>query len=136
MGRPKKTTNPTAVQPKPTQPEGATTVSKTEAVRQAIAEGLNSPGDIAAFAKSKYGLEIPKPQVSAYKAQAKKKAAGGGSNGKPGRNPKASVEGYLAPPPKIVPTGEGDLLDALEAMKPLVASLGKEKVHRLVDLLG
>lgn len=133
MGRPKKTT-PT--ESTPTQPEVATTVTKTEAVRQALAEGLDSPGDIAAFAKAKYGLEIPKPQVSAYKAQAKKKAADGSSNGKPGRKPKASVEDYLAPPPKLAPTGDGDLLDALEAMKPLVANLGKERVHRLVELLG
>ena len=33
-------------------------------------------------------------------------------------------------------SGDGDLLEALEAMKPLVASMGAEKVKRLVDLLG
>jgi hypothetical protein len=45
------------------------------------------------------------------------------------------LEGYLAPP-KIDAKGDGDLIEALEAMKPLVASLGKAQVHRLVDLLG
>ena len=60
---------------------------------------------------------------------------------KPGRKPKAApsqaVEGYLSAPPKQRGTGaEPDLLDAMEAMKPLVASLGADKVKRIVDLLG
>jgi hypothetical protein len=45
------------------------------------------------------------------------------------------VDGYLAPP-KIVPTGDGDLLDALKAMKPRIAQYGSEKVKEMVDLLG
>jgi len=69
--------------------------------------------------------------ASTYKANAKKKAGESAPKGKPGRKPK--VEGAVAPPK---PAGEGDLLDAIEAMKPLIASLGADKVHRLVDLLG
>jgi hypothetical protein len=42
----------------------------------------------------------------------------------------------LAPPPKPAPTGGSGLLDAMEAIKPLVASLGAEKVKRIGDLLG
>jgi hypothetical protein len=49
--------------------------------------------------------------------------------------PKAAVEGYVAPP-KLEAKGDGDLLDALEAMKPLVDKLGADKVKRIVDLLG
>jgi hypothetical protein len=49
--------------------------------------------------------------------------------------PQPAGEGYLAPP-KIEAKGDVDLIEALEAMKPLVASLGAEKVKRLVDLLG
>lgn len=51
-------------------------------------------------------------------------------------SPEEAVEGYLAPPPQHPASGETDLLDAMEAMKPLVASLGKEQVKRIVDLLG
>jgi hypothetical protein len=29
-----------------------------------------------------------------------------------------------------------ELLEVMEAMKPLVASLGKEQVKRIIDLLG
>ncbi len=74
---------------------------------------------------------------SAVKATEKKKA--GAPKAKRGRKPKAAsqaVEDYLAPPPTIVPTGEGDLLDALAAMKPLIAQYGAEKVKKMVDLLG
>ena len=83
-----------------------------------------------------FGIEMSKPHFSAVKSQLKKREGGGAApKGRPGRKPKAAVEGYLAPP-KVVPTGEGDLLEALEAMKPLVARLGVEKVKRIVDLLG
>jgi hypothetical protein len=39
-------------------------------------------------------------------------------------------------PPKPAPTGGAELPDAMEAMKPLVASLSKEHVKRIVDLQG
>jgi len=80
MGRPKKTTNPTQAEPGAQQAAPAAaandngpSISKAEAVRQALAEGLSSPGDIADCAKAKHGLDIPKPQVSAYRAQNKAK---------------------------------------------------------------
>jgi len=42
----------------------------------------------------------------------------------------------ISRPPKVVPTGDGDLLDALATMKPLIAHYGAEKVKKMVDLLG
>jgi hypothetical protein len=54
---------------------------------------------------------------------------------KPKAAPGQGVEGYLTPPPKPAQAAVSDLLDAMEAMKPLVASLGKEQVKR-IDLLG
>jgi hypothetical protein len=111
-------------------------VSKADMVRAALADGMETPTDGLGFIKSKYGVDFPRPMWSSYKAQLRaqeqKKAL---KRGKPGRKPKAAVEGYIAPP-KIEVKGDGDLIDALEAMKPLVASLGAEKVKRLVDLLG
>ncbi len=135
MGRPKKIADATPVEPTPAPaPQVATTISKAEAVRRALAEGLSTPGEIADYAMTRYRLDIPKPQVSAYKAQGKAKAAA--SNSKPNRKPKAAVEGYLAQPPKIEAKGDGDLLDALKAMKPLIAQYGPAKVKEMVDLLG
>jgi hypothetical protein len=40
------------------------------------------------------------------------------------------------PFPRLVPKGDGDLLDALKSMKPLIAQYGAEKVKEMVDLLG
>ena len=52
-------------------PEANGKISKAQAVRNAQAEGLDKPGDIADFARTRYGLEITNQQASAYKAQAK-----------------------------------------------------------------
>lgn len=109
-------------------------ITKVQAVRNALDEGLEKPGGIADFALSRYGLVIAKQQISAYKSQIRSKQRIGEVVSKRGRKPKDAVKGYLAPP-RITPSGEGDLLDAMEAMKPLVASLGAERVKRLVDLL-
>lgn len=112
--------------------------SKADAVRAAVAEGIDTPDEGVAFIKSRFGIEMAKPMWSSYRSQEKarqKKQAGGAAPKKPGRKP--AVEGYLAPPPKQPANGgEADLLVALEAIKPLVASLGAEKVKRIVDLLG
>lgn len=144
MGRPRTAKHPKAEQVAPPEPEehaeppaGGMAVSKSAAAREAIAQGIDSPDDAVAFIKQRFGIEMSKPHFSAVKSQLKKREAGGEAapKGRPGRKPKAAIEGYLAPP-KVVPTGEGDLLEALEAMKPLVASLGAEKVKRIVDLLA
>jgi hypothetical protein len=60
---------------------------------------MDSPEDGVAFIKSHFGLEVSKQHFSATKSQIKSKEGGKQSKGKPGRKPKAAVEGYLAPPP-------------------------------------
>jgi hypothetical protein len=113
--------------------------SKTDAIRAAVAEGHESPGDGVDFIKRRFGLELSKQHFSATKS--KLKTTGGGQSKKagqaptPGRRKAAPVEGYLAPPEQ--PAGrDGNLLDALEAIKPLIAQHGAESVKRMVDLLG
>jgi hypothetical protein len=120
--------------------EAGGSISKTEAVRRALAAGKESPDEGLAFIMEQFGIEMAKPHFSAVKSQQRKKQGEGGSGvrGRAGRRPRGSsgrsVEGYLAPPPEAA--GDGDVLRALEAMKPLVASLGAERVKRIVDLLG
>ena len=46
------------------------------------------------------------------------------------------IEHDFTPSPEPAPPDGSGLLDAMEAMRPLVASLGKEQVKRIVDLLG
>jgi hypothetical protein len=98
------------------------------------------PGDIHDFVLTRFGHDIPNPMISSYKAQEKArqaKKAAAEPRAKPGRKPKPLVEGYVAPPPKQPANSNGlDLIESLEALKPLVALLGSDKVKRLVDLLG
>lgn len=110
-------------------PAEAAPVSKAQAVRDALAEGIEGLGDIDAFVRSRYGLEISRPMISAYKSQALGKRQGvakasrATSDARPSR--KASGGG-----------GEADLLATLQALKPLVVAFGAERVKRLADLLG
>lgn len=152
MGRPKKTA-PQHVEPENESQEvpdtepvrrverapDAKAISKAEAIRRMLAEGIDNPTVGSHEIKKRFGIELTPQHFSATKAQMKGKEAKspGTPKGKPGRKPKAAVEGYLAPPPKPQPPGEQpDLLAAMEAMKPLVAALGAEKVKRIADLLG
>ena len=121
-----------------TEPDPSRKMSKTDAIRAAVAEGIESPGDGVDFIRRRFGIEMSKGHFSATKS--KLKSAEGAKKPPPKAASKSStkpqpVGDYQTPPEQ--PAGrDGNLLDALEAMKPLVASLGKEQVKRMVDLLG
>ncbi len=110
--------------------------TKTEAVRMAIAAGFGSPQVGSGYIQSQFGMDVSPQHFSSTKSQLKTKEL----EDTPARKSKADsskdVEGYVALPAKPAAGGEEELLAALEAMKPLVASLGAEKVKRLADLLG
>jgi hypothetical protein len=130
MGRPKGAKNVKAVPARAA--ELAKTVSKAEAVRQALAAGLDGLDDIAKFVKAKHGHEIPKPQISAYKAQTKAKAAAAALN------PVAEIisNPAIQQAAKHGGGGETDLITAMEAIKPYVIEHGAERLKRIIDLLG
>jgi hypothetical protein len=54
-------------------------VSKAEIVQRALAKGIDELDGIMAYAKSEYGVEIPKEQANAYRSQVKAMAAHAGS---------------------------------------------------------
>jgi hypothetical protein len=116
--------------------------SKTDAIRQALGAGFDGPQEGTAYIRQEFGIEIAPSHFSAVKSQLKKKASTGVADGRKGKRgrPKGStsqaVEGYLAPPPSPAASGGSDLLDAMEAMKPLIAQYGADQVKRIVDLLG
>lgn len=129
MGRPKKPakSTPTAKSESGQETHDKEPVSKADAVRAALAKGLDSLDDIEGFVKSQYGLEISRQMLSSYKAQQRAREAkkAGGEPAKRGPKPKAAASSG----------GDGDILSALEALKPLIASQGAEKLHRLIDVL-
>src|SRR5258708_5095599 len=100
-------------------------ISKSEAIRRALAAGFEGPQEGTAYIRKEFGIEIAPGHFSAVKATEKKKGKMA-AKGKPGRKPKEApsqgVEGYLAPPPKAQTVdSQAELLAAMEAMKPLVA---------------
>jgi len=114
-------------------------ISKVEAVRRALAAGHESPEAGTDFIRSRFGIEVGRQHFSSTKSQIRKKEREDGPAPKSEPTPRmrvAPVEGYVAPPPGLLSEGEPDLLAAMETMKPLIASLGADKVKRIVDLLG
>jgi hypothetical protein len=68
--------------------------------------------------------------VGENKGGARKSAPKSATQRKPG-----PIEDYQSPPEQ--PAGrDGNLLEALEQMKPLIAQYGPDHVKRMVDLLG
>jgi hypothetical protein len=126
---------------------GGKGMTKAEAIRRALAAGFEGPQEGTAYIRKEFGIEVAPQHFSATKSQMKNKPTG--RKGKPGRKPRhlmpdpqqsqkdaPPIEHYFTPEPKPTPAGGSELLDAMEVMKPLIASLGKEQVHRIVDLLG
>ena len=80
-----KMTEETSENANPPQP-----VSRPEAVRLALAAGIEDPREGTAYILKQYGLEVSLSYFSAVAATERKK--GWTKKGKPGRKPKASKE--------------------------------------------
>jgi hypothetical protein len=63
-------------------------VSKAEAIRRALAEGLESPEEGTDFIRKTFGSEVSRQHFSATKSQIKSKEGSKQFKGKPGRKPK------------------------------------------------
>ncbi|MBA3388952.1 MAG: hypothetical protein H0U02_06250 [Rubrobacter sp.] len=116
---------------------GKASISKTDAIRAALAEGMESPEDGTGFIKSRFGIEISKQHFSATKSQIKKKdGAAAPKRKRAARGEKAPAP---APAPQAAPTAQPattgpDMIGDLEAVKSLVKKLGAEQVRRIVGL--
>lgn len=98
-------------------------ISKAAAVREAMAEGLDDLDAIAAYVKDKHGIEIAKPQISAYRSMAKKK-----ESGEPTR--RRSTQ------PTTIPTGLGADLKAIKVLAEEMGGAEKliDHIHAIVAL--
>ena len=119
---------------------GGKGMNKSKAARAAIDAGHEKPVAAVAYIKRQFGIDMNPQHFSSIKSNYKKaqdeaKPVQAASAPAPGRKVATpAVEGYVAPPPRQ-PDG-GDLLDTLEALKPLIAQHGADKLKRMVDLLG
>jgi hypothetical protein len=93
------------------------TISKMEAVRRALREGVETPGDIADFAQTQYGLTIKRDQISAYKSQIRSKERQGQ------QLPRATRE-----------RSNLDPVAAARAVKEVVDKFGADTVQGLLEL--
>jgi hypothetical protein len=138
MGRPKKSIQPAPIEPERTTPENnPPTVSKAEAVRQALAAGMESPEDGVGFIKSNYGIEMTRQMWSSNKAQEKardSKKDEGAPRGKPGRKPAVAQLDQVVK--TIQPAVGKSVIADLTAVKALVEKLGVDEVVEIAKLFG
>jgi hypothetical protein len=102
-------------------------MTKSDAVRAALAQGVDKPEEGVAFIRDRFGLEVTNAQFSTYKSLARAK-------GKVGR--KGARKGHgVGATPKHHTVGNGLVeVDDLEAVKGLVAKIGADQVKRIAGL--
>jgi hypothetical protein len=125
--------------PKPGETEAARdptlTISKAEAVRQALAAGMDSPTDGTGFLKSTYGIEMTSQMWSSYKAQQKARDAKQADKpkAKRGRPRVAQLDQIVK---TIQPAVGKSVIADLAAVKALVERLGIDEVIGIAKLFG
>lgn len=73
------------------EPETAgKSMSKADACRAALADGITETEDAVRFAKTRFGIDIKPTDFTLYKSKEKKKQGEAAPKGKPGRKPKGS----------------------------------------------
>lgn len=117
-----------ATEPTPTGAPVAK-ISKANAVRAAVAEGMTTPEDGVAYIKTKFGMDVTKLMWSSYRAQdkarQKKKAADG--------------EAAPAPKPRAVASSNGKASSPAELareVKALVEKFGATAVKEMTDVFA
>lgn len=134
MARPKSHAAGVAVTPGPAlAEEPKPSITKAEAIRQAMAEGIDDIGEIADFIRAKYGHDMSKPMVSSYKAQQKARDA---KKAQAAPAPRRGRPAGFAAAPKTaaLASSKGDLIDDVVAVKQLVEKLGSGQVRKLIEL--
>src|SRR5262249_35804657 len=123
--------------PSGSHPANGGTPSKTEAVREAIRNGMTSPSEIAAHLQKQYGMRITPGHVSEIQKQSKEGGNGRKRRGRRGRRAKAAAapaEPQTAPRPR--PSG-GLSVEGLNTLLQLAKSVGGiGELRHYLDMLG
>jgi hypothetical protein len=86
------------------------------------------------FLSPDFGIDLPKPMWSSYRAQQKARDNKHAPKGKSGRKPKVAEPGRVARSSNSEPAGDNGMIDDLTAVKHLVQRLGAEQVKKIVGL--
>jgi len=119
-----------------------TVTNKSQAARAAIDAGYDTPAEAIKYIRDNFGIEMTARHFSAVKSNDRRAAGkprarrgrkrGTGRRGRPpGSTTRATATSVASQ--RVDNTA---LLKALETIKPLVDSFGKEGVKRMVDLIG
>ncbi len=115
--------------------QSAATPSKKQAVREALANGITSPTEIASHLKSAYGLDITTNYVSVIKGElgvTKKHKR------KPGRKPKVKQVAVteITVEPASAPKANGLTLEDLRSLAELARRVGGfTQLREFIDVL-
>lgn len=115
-----------------TQQPGKGSISKMEAVRQALAEhGPNiMPSQILEFVKTKFGVTMSPSMVSNYKSTLSKKMTGRSAVVRQPRGRRAATASDGAASPTTISMAD------LTELKRLVDRLGADRIKELTRVLG
>ena len=108
---------------------GGKKITKTEAVRRAIAAGVSKPTEGVDFIRREFGLDLKPQHFSTYKTQIQKQ------QGKKPRH-KAKAKGTAPVTASRTSEATSNPLEAARQVKDLVDHLGPETVRGLVDLFA
>lgn len=113
-------------------------VTKSDAVRAALKEGVDKPQDAVEWIKTKYGIEITPQHFSSYKSQIKKQegtggGVGGGNGQRRGHRSNAEATATITGGAGV---NNGSPAELARAVKSLVERHGAGAVKEMVDVFG
>jgi hypothetical protein len=108
--------------------QGKEPMKKTNAVRQALADGVDNPTEAVAHIKKEFGIDITTQQFSTYKSNLKAKGAGSSARKRSDKRSGTEIGNGRTT------RGEIDVVDAVTAVKELCGQIGADKVKRLAGL--
>jgi hypothetical protein len=100
-------------------------MTKMDAVRAALEQGVEKPTEGVAFIKDKFGLEISAQMFSAYKSHVRKKP---GRRGRRGRRAATAAPGRQA--------NNGSPIELARAVKQLVERFGADSVVQMAGVFA
>jgi hypothetical protein len=114
------------------------TPSKTEAVKEAISQGMTSPKEIAAHVNSTYGLDVTPNHVSMIKTALKRKGTNGDKRGRPKGSTKKAIAKDVAPSKAVPATKRTGLTPQdLRLLSDLARRAGGiAQLREYLDVLG
>jgi hypothetical protein len=118
----------------PAATNGTESITKSEAIRRAIAAGADQPIAGVNYIRENFGLNVTTAMFSTTKSQMKRKGGNGRRKGGRPRKVEAAAAPEAAPA-----TGGVSLVEAaraVTAVQGLVEQFGKAAVKQLVDQLG